>query len=277
MSAVARNVERYWEKQLALMRSLPAAVAARDPDAVHDLRAAGRRLRATIAAFTPLERRRLSGRVAGELAWYNDILGAARDAEVACEQVAELTGDADLTAGLTARRRLTVERADEMLASHRASGLLDALDVFAADPWRASVARSGRGPSDKRMRARIAWSQRRVGRAWATVEAVDGSAAAASAEHRLRRRAKAARYVLEAVGDAVPGADESAGRYADLASLLGVLQDTVVVERALACVCPHGRSIRAEAVRLEQIRRADEARSGLSAAVRAALRDGVGR
>lgn len=295
-SSGPKRVQRYWAGQLALMRSLPATVAAREPDDVHDLRAAGRRLRTTIRAFGPLERRGASARVIAELAWYNDVLGAARDAEVTADRVAELIGDPESIDGsgligtLEARRELTAERADEMLASRRTAALLDALDDFIDDPWRGSVDRGGKGPSGRRIRERVDWSQRRVERAWRALppESVGeqsvgaqpgGGSARASAEHRLRRRAKAARYVLESVDSAVPQASAAAGRYADLAALLGTLQDVVVIDRVLAAARPPlaGGEERIRVARQMQVRRAEEARSGLDAAVRAALGSRAGR
>ncbi|MCI1749725.1 MAG: CHAD domain-containing protein, partial [Acidipropionibacterium sp.] len=54
MSKAASSVERYWAGQVDLMRSLPGAVRRREPDSIHDLRAAGRRLRATIRIYRPL-------------------------------------------------------------------------------------------------------------------------------------------------------------------------------------------------------------------------------
>lgn len=52
MSKTASRVEGYWIEQIGLMRELPAAVTANEPESIHDLRAAGRRLKATIRTLS---------------------------------------------------------------------------------------------------------------------------------------------------------------------------------------------------------------------------------
>lgn len=234
-------------------------------------------MRTTIRAYEPLERRRSSARMIAELGWYNDVLGAARDAEVILDRVHELLdGDSDILHELAGRREDAARRADQMLASRRASGLLDDAESFLAGPWRGSVDRRGKGPAAERLLARTDWAEDRVASAWSALKKSHGDRA--SAEHLLRRRAKAARYVLESVEGAVPGVARRAERYADLASLLGILQDVVVIDRALESARPsrepssRGRVEQVLAARAEQARRADEARAGLAAAVHAAIR-----
>jgi CHAD domain-containing protein len=256
MTGPARGVQRYWARQRDLIWSLPAAVVAREDDAIHDLRAAGRRLRSTLRVFRPLLRRNHCTHLVEELGWYNGILGAARDAEVIAEQLAGLEGHDEFD-----RRRETLALlAEQMLVSRRTGLLLDDLDHFIRSPWR-----GGEGPDRDQMIARLDWTERRVAAAWRTVrsdpEDLPGS------EHRLRRRAKTARYTLEALSEGVEGASERAGRYADLASRLGVMQDAVVLARAL----PQDSSQAAHEILTERRARAAEARDTLAEAVSAAL------
>lgn len=272
MAAAAEGVETYWAGQLDLMRSLPAAVLAREPDAVHDLRAAGRRLRSTIRVFGPLLRRAPAGRLAGELSWYNDILGAARDAEVMAGQLGGMLGAEapGLITDLERRREELTCRADEMLASRRAGGLLEAVGEFVASAWRSSVDRGGKGPKRTLLVGRLDHAEARVAAAWRTVAGRPDDLPAA--EHRLRRRAKTARYTLEALDGTVPHSSRRAERYAALTSRLGIMQDAAVIADALGGD-PSGH---AEALISEQRGRAEAARLGLPEAVRAALPGGLG-
>lgn len=257
MTGPARGVQRYWARQLDLMWSLPAAVVAREEDAVHDLRAAGRRLRSTIRVFEPLLRRAHCTHLVEELDWYNGVLGAARDAEVIAEQLAGMEGHQEF-----ARRRETlVLLTEQMLVSHRAGRLLDGLDDFIRSPWRGG----GEGPDRDQMTARLDRTERRVARAWTTVQS--GPQDLAVSEHRLRRRAKTARYTLEALSEAVEGASERAGRYADLASRLGVMQDAVVLAGALS----QDHSQAAREILADRRGRAAQVRDTIPRAVAAAL------
>ena len=85
--------------------------------------------------------------------------------------------------------------------------------------------------------------------------------------HRLRRRAKAARYAAESVEGAIPEFKKKAAGYARVATLLGIVQDTVVIKRALM-VWP--TALVADPVAARE-RLAAEARSEVPQAVREAL------
>ena len=89
MAKTAAAVQQYWADQLELMRTLPAEVHSRQPESIHDLRAASRRLKATVRLYQPLLRPRLANNLIELLDWYNAQLGQARDAEVIAEEVAE--------------------------------------------------------------------------------------------------------------------------------------------------------------------------------------------
>ena len=90
MAKTAAAVQQYWADQLELMRTLPAEVHSRQPESIHDLRAASRRLKATVRLYQPLLRPRLANNLIELLDWYNAQLGQARDAEVIAEEVADL-------------------------------------------------------------------------------------------------------------------------------------------------------------------------------------------
>lgn len=270
MSKSAAAVQQYWADQLALMRTLPAEVHSRQPDSIHDLRAAGRRLKASVRLYRPLVRPKLAEQVLTELDWYNSQLGQARDAEVIAEEVASLLGNRPGTraviAALDAERRRTAHIADRMLLSDRAAGVLELVAEVVADPWR-STGKTGAPPPRSEVFDRVRWAEKRVAREWR-----DGPRDREETlewAHRLRRRAKAARYAAESVEGAMPGARKKAGQYARVATLLGIVQDTVVIKRALM-VWPTALVTEPVAVRE---RLAEEARSEVPQAIREALPD----
>lgn len=236
MSDVAVGLQQYWADELELMRTLPAQVHARQPESIHGLRAAGRRLRSTVRTFSPLIRRRLVGKLDESLAWYNGVLGQARDAEVIVDELAELLGghpDArELLEHLETERERTAHIADNMLTSAQVGDVLALVEDLVDDPWRKSARAAGRFPSDGRVLRQVRWAERRVAREWTF--GPSGSETTDQWLHRLRRRAKSARYAAEAVSATTPGAEPVAEAYARVATLLGVSQDTAVIKEALA-------------------------------------------
>jgi len=262
-------VQRYWAEQFDLMRRLVPAVRAREPESIHDLRAAGRRLKATVRIFRPLLRPRLAERLLLELDWYNAVLGRARDAEVVHEHMAELLsghpGAQPLLDDLAAERERLAGKADAMLATDRVDQLDDLVEELTFKPWRRALRRGGRDPSRRQILRRVRWAERRVGLVWREIPAHEEDRR--EWEHRLRRRAKAARYAAEAVASAKHAADGKAERYAHVADVLGIVQDSVVVELVLA-----GRSDDLAVTAIaEQRRRSQEAERQLADAVEQAL------
>lgn len=269
MSRAAHNVERYWAEQLDLMRGLPPAVRAREPESVHDLRAAGRRLKATVRVFQPLVRHTLAERLLIELDWYNAVLGRARDAEVVHDHLAELLADRldarPLLDELATEQERLAKKADAMLATDRADQLDDLVEELTFRPWRHSVRRGGKGPSRRQLHRRVRWAERRVALAWRGIG--DHEAGRREQQHRLRRRAKSARYAVEATASSTQHGGELAQRYAHVADLLGVVQDAVIVERVLA-----GRPDDLAVIAFtEQRRRSQQAQGQVDAAVAEAL------
>ena len=266
MSKSAAAVQQYWADQLALMRTLPAEVHSRQPDSIHDLRAAGRRLKASVRLYRPLVRPKLAEQVLTELDWYNSQLGQARDAEVIAEEVASLLGNRPGTRAVIAALDAERRRTAHMLLSDRAAGVLELVAEVVADPWR-STGKTGAPPPRSEVFDRVRWAEKRVAREWR-----DGPRDREETlewAHRLRRRAKAARYAAESVEGAMPGARKKAGQYARVATLLGIVQDTVVIKRALM-VWPTALVTEPVAVRE---RLAEEARSEVPQAIREALPD----
>lgn len=265
MPAIGDAVQQYWGEQLELMVTLPAHVAQREPESIHDLRAAGRRVRATVRTFQPLIRKQLAIRLEDGLEWYNGLLGKARDAEVIAEEVAELftdePGSGTVLGVLEAEREEAALAADEMLRGPGASRVIGLVGQVAADPWRGSL----RSADDAPWLDRLDWTVKRVAREWE--QGSQTGEAETEWMHRLRRRAKSARYGFESVADSVDGAADRADAFAKVATLLGVVQDTAVIEQAMA-IWPDVVVADVLAQRREM---AAEALAEVPAAVRAAL------
>lgn len=236
MPNTAASVQQYWADQLELMATLPAQVRARQPESIHDLRAAGRRLKSTIRTYRPLIRRRLARELLASLDWYNAVLGDARDAEVIDLELAELLGERpgarEIIAALDAERGRTAHIADNMLTSARADEVLALVQELVDDPWRRTGRKRDKRSARGSIQRRVRWAERRVAREWRRgPQRGEGTDAWL---HRLRRRSKSARYAFESVASVSPEAKSVADAHARVATLLGIVQDTVVIERALA-------------------------------------------
>lgn len=72
----------YLRAQTEKLTWLDPMVRRDEPDSVHQMRAATRRLGSTLRSFGKIIRRSDTQRLAGELKWLGDLLGEARDGEV---------------------------------------------------------------------------------------------------------------------------------------------------------------------------------------------------
>ncbi|WP_435148613.1 CHAD domain-containing protein [Micromonospora aurantiaca (nom. illeg.)] len=213
-----------------------AAAYQGDEDAVHDMRVATRRLRATLRTFRGLWDRRESEAVRAELRRLGGELGRVRDTQVMAarltEAVHELPGE--LVLGPVSARigeRFAADRAEAT------SGLRAALD---ADRYPALLARLdrladaapadvGRRWVDRRIRKAVRRADARLDRALA-ITGPDGDIAL----HEARKKLKAARYAVEV---REPAAGKRAARlvkrFKALQDLLGTHQDSVVTREVL--------------------------------------------
>jgi CHAD domain-containing protein len=232
----------YARAQVATLMLFDPLVRRDEPDAVHQMRVATRRLRSMLSSFGQVLRRDESARLGGELKWLGGVLGAARDAEVL---------DAHLREGLEqmppelvmgpAKARVRVHFAPveadaraavlEALDSERYLALLDGLDRLLADPPLTPEARQPAAevlpPAVRRTRRRL---RRRMRRARATPAGPDRDAAL----HEARKAAKHARYSAEAVSPAFgKPARRFAKRVKQVQSVLGDHHDSVVARAAI--------------------------------------------
>jgi len=258
-AALRAMLERQYEQILA---NDPGVRLGDDPESVHRLRVATRRLRAVLRAAAPLLEREKSEPLRGELAWLADVLGPVRDLDVLGEYLrGEIRGlePTDEAAAVELVRHLAGEREDaraamlEALVSERYFDLLELLDGASATPvlstrpsleaiagrefakLRKTVVRAGPNPSDEAL-------------------------------HSIRIKGKRSRYAAEL---AEPLAGKRARRFVQEAKrfqdVVGEHQDAVVAEerirafagrRKVGLAFAAGRLVERQAVRRAEARAA---------------------
>ncbi|MEV6975848.1 CHAD domain-containing protein [Kitasatospora sp. NPDC093806] len=232
--------------QAEVLAGLDAAVRADEPDAVHRMRVACRRLRSAFRTYRRLLAPAATDELVAELRWLAAALGRARDREVLRERLAararELPAEcgpervaAELERwGRTEYRRVWPEVV-AAVDSPRRKALADGLAALLADPPLRGRAGRAAGPELARVAAR---EQRRtaerVRAALADDEGEGRAEARDQALHEARKAAKRARYAGET---AVPVAGRAAERYVErmkaVQEVLGEHQDAVVAATAL--------------------------------------------
>jgi CHAD domain-containing protein len=237
-SRAGQVVLAYLLTHTGTLKSLDPLVRLDEPDAVHQMRVATRRLRGTLRSFGRILSRDATGELSAELKWLGGVLGAARDGEVlAAELRAGLHQvPVELRMGPVEARiqghfaSVRAAARTELLAvldSERYFSLLDDLDRLLAEPpltRRASRAATGVLPGEVRRARRQA--ARRMRRAWHTGPGQHRD----EALHQARKSARRARYAAEAT---VPAIGRKAARFArrmkQVQSVLGEHQDSVIV------------------------------------------------
>ncbi|MEP7368947.1 MAG: CYTH and CHAD domain-containing protein, partial [Dermatophilaceae bacterium] len=213
-----------------------------EPDAVHQMRVATRRLRSALATFQPLLDRQRADELSEELKWLGQILGRARDAEVLHWRLQDLvTAQPDeLVLGPVGRRvdlelgeRHRVAHADLVAALNGARYLemLDRLDDLVTDP--PLTTRAGK-PARQALPPLVGRAAERVDRAARAVADDWTPQARDQGLHEVRKKAKRARYAAEAaVAVAGRPAIALADRMEELQDVLGEHQDSVAVRTLL--------------------------------------------
>ena len=199
-----------------------------DPEELHQLRVATRRLRAFLRAGRPLLDASWSEPLRDELRWLGGALGPARDLDVLVARIEDDVagvGGEDAFAGLL--DALHTERADargvvvEALSSDRYLALLDRLE-HVAEPE----------PSGSRRTLRDLWSAewKRTRKAFARL----GDASPDDELHAGRIRVKRARYAAELAAHELGKPGRAFVRAAkELQDVLGEHQDAVVAEERI--------------------------------------------
>ncbi|SHN89001.1 CHAD domain-containing protein [Geodermatophilus obscurus] len=223
-------------RQLQALRDADLAVRTEQPEGVHDLRVACRRLRSILAAFRPVLDRGHTDPLREELRWVGAQLSGARDTEVALSHLRELVAaqPVELVLGPVAARLQQTQikdheaggrRVARTLTDRRYLRLIDAVDALLADPPLTEPAAAPASPQ-------LADAVRRTGKRLR--RAVDAAREAEGAErherlHEVRKAAKRVRYTAEVaeaeLGEPVTALVECTKQVQDL---LGAAQDTVV-------------------------------------------------
>jgi CHAD domain-containing protein len=272
-----------------LVRHEPVVLADEDPEGVHQARVGIRRTRAVLRTFRDLFETEWSAPLDGELRRLAHLLGAVRDADVLgvrLQRAIDGLPAGDRIAGGALVDRLAAQRAADLAAllvelrdPRHAEFLVDLVDAVGAPRYTGETGEDGEtgdtgtgghdGPAAvdaaalldqpaRRVAARFAakpWRKlRKEARRLHAGEATDDEL------HRLRIRAKRARYALEAV-EPVLGkpARALAKRIAALQDVLGDHHDTVVAEDWLRAAAGDPTLPRAAAVAAGQLVAAERA------------------
>ncbi|MFI6942711.1 CHAD domain-containing protein [Streptomyces sp. NPDC050418] len=236
------HVLAYVREQRDALVALDPAVRQDQPDSVHQMRVATRRMRSAFRSYGKILDRTVTDPIGEELKWLAGELGLDRDREVLTERihaaVAELPRQ--LTAGpvrtrlrtwSTARRSGTKRHVTAVLDGRRYLALLDTLDALLAGPPLRPAA--GKAPADVLPRAVLNDYRKLTG----FVHEALGEAAPAErdlAMHEARKKAKRTRYAAEAATPALgKPAKRMAGYAKSLQTLLGEHQDSVMCRQAL--------------------------------------------
>lgn len=234
-------VRAHLAENVARLREQEARVRTGETSAVHKMRIAARRLRASLRTCQPLFATS-TGALGDELRWLGQALSGARDAQVLRERLRHLlsTQPPELVMGpvdvlvddeLTAAEQRGRAHVLEALEDARYLRLLADLDALVRD---LPLTEEGDGPARDvlpRLVRRDAKRLRRAVRAARQAEAGEGHDAAL---HEARKKAKRLRYAAEL---AIPALGKPAKKLASSAKevqqALGEHQDTVLSRRFL--------------------------------------------
>ncbi|HEY2553328.1 MAG TPA: CYTH and CHAD domain-containing protein [Streptosporangiaceae bacterium] len=240
-STAADVVAGYLRTQASALVSLDPLVRRDEPDAVHQMRVATRRLRSTLRSFDRILPSDKTEHLAAELKWLGSVLGTARDAEVLQAHLLDrLHAMApELVLGPVAARikgyyapvRAQASKSvRSALGSRRYLRLLDELDQLVAQPPPGRLAaRPAAAVLPGEVRRTVRRTGRRLRRAWRE----PAGPARDTALHQARKAAKQARYAAEAAEPAAGApAAALARRIKKVQSVLGEHQDGVLARRA---------------------------------------------
>ncbi|MFO0991043.1 MAG: CHAD domain-containing protein [Hyphomicrobiales bacterium] len=205
-----------------------------DIEGVHQARIAIRRLRAAFSLFAPLIEHPRIEKLAAELKWLSDLLGAARDCDVL---MSEFSIDPKSQAGRAIAARRTEARkalADGLASSRMRLLLIDLAGALDAASWSKARARPLSAPVRQAARKLLAQRFKRLLKRARDLEALD-----APERHRVRIAAKKLRYMSEFFETVLAGkeakrrSDELIRQLEKVQKALGLLQDEVTFSRFL--------------------------------------------
>lgn len=208
-----------------------------DPEGVHQMRVAARRMRSDLQTFGPLVDPQWAEELTIDLEWLADALGRVRDLDVLDDRLRRSAGDLQGALGLLFTSLQEAHReargaALQMLRSDRYKELVDKLVEAADAPKLTEVAsRSCKDVLPGLVKSR--WTKLAKSARSLSINDPDESF------HTVRIRAKRARYAAEAVAPAL-GPDRGgraklfAGQVARVQEVLGDHQDASVAQEVIA-------------------------------------------
>lgn len=255
--SAAAAVSRALSVEYGQFQALEPAMAADEPDAVHRVRVALRRMRSILTVFGGTLKTAGAPALLAELRWAGALLGGPRDTEVLLELVDELATDAD--AGLTGALQ---ELVAGHLADRRDDGRARLLTGMATPRWDALHERivlllvspqatgSGARQAPRQLGRLARRAEKRVDER--RVRAMVNPSSPAL-WHGVRKAAKAARYAREVTAD-LPGAGpaerERADAWKNVTAALGRFQDLVIARELIDAIEPAGSDSRVDVAAL---------------------------
>lgn len=255
-----------------------------EPDGVHKMRVATRRLRSALSTFRPVLEHRVTDPVRDELTWLGGRLGAARDAEVLRDRVlsglrddphGSATGSVSdrIAIELHADHRVAHDRLSRTLRSRRYFELLDRLDTMIAElPLTARAEQ----PAGTVLTGLVRRSYRRLHRLVMIGPAAFDGAGLDPWFHEIRKASKRLRYAAEALQPAFgEPARAMAGAAEHLQGILGEHQDSVVAREVLHDIGIRVQDHRDSSATIELLHAREQARANETAAAFTAAWDAV--
>jgi CHAD domain-containing protein len=241
-SASAGEVVRaYLKIQAGTLTSLEPMVRADEPDSVHQMRVATRRLRAALLSFGKVIPRSRSAKAAAELKWLGGLLGPVRDGEVLpghlraslrSVPVELLIGpvQARVQGHFSPRRAAAYAELIEALDSPRYAALRAELGRLTTEP---PLGPRAGDPAREVLPAAVQRAYRQAKKRMRRARHTPSGPARDAALHEARKSARRARYAAEA---ARPAAGKPARRFSrqmkKVQSVLGDHQDSVIARQA---------------------------------------------
>ncbi|TQS40844.1 CYTH and CHAD domain-containing protein [Cryptosporangium phraense] len=241
-SSVGTVVVDHLSEQVETLLAYDPRVRRDEPDSIHKMRVATRRLRSALQTFGTVVERESTRPLTDELKWLAGVLGEARDLEVLRERFeSEVAATPDelvvgpikarITAHLAHQQAEAREHVLEALGSRRYFDLLDALDALVDAP---PLTGDSRRPAGKALPRTLLKNHRRVSRQVSAASGLGPGEDRDVALHEARKAAKRARYAGEL---AQPALGKTAKRFAkdmeDVQEELGAHQDSVVARGVL--------------------------------------------
>lgn len=231
----------YLGDQVQALKEQSDRVRQDEPDSVHKMRIAIRRLRAVLATYRKLLEPEVVAHLRAELKWLAATSSRARDAQVLHERLTRLLDDepADLVSGPVRRRiddaldadlHAGIHEAMSALDTERYRRLLETLDGLLADP---PLTPRASKPAHKVLPRLVDKARKRLDRAAEAATAIEGAERDA-ALHEVRKCAKRLRYAAEVAApiDPKPAGKVSAAAH-DLQRILGAHHDSAVARDLL--------------------------------------------